>query len=119
MTKMASYEEHEAKENMAIGRYFRSDYIAIQVLKAVISVTIAFAVIFAIFLFYDFEKYMQDIYEMDILSFAKNILKYYIVAVVVYAGICYGVCTYRYIKARKSLKLYYQNLKKLDKMYTE
>ena len=33
MTQMASYEENEGKKNMAIGRYFRSDYIAIQVLK--------------------------------------------------------------------------------------
>lgn len=34
MTQMASYEENEGKKNMAIGRYFRSDYIAIQVLKS-------------------------------------------------------------------------------------
>ena len=33
MTQMASYEENEGKKNMAIGRYFRSDYIAIQVLS--------------------------------------------------------------------------------------
>ena len=26
MTQMASYEENEGKKNMAIGRYFRSDY---------------------------------------------------------------------------------------------
>ena len=36
MTQMASYEENEGKKNMAIGRYFRSDYIAIQVLKSVL-----------------------------------------------------------------------------------
>ncbi len=35
MTQMASYEENEGKKNMAIGRYFRSDYIAIQVLKSI------------------------------------------------------------------------------------
>lgn len=36
MTQMASYEENEGKKNMAIGRYFRSDYIAIQVLKSIL-----------------------------------------------------------------------------------
>ena len=44
MTQMASYEENEGKKNMAIGRYFRSDYIAIQVLKSVLCATIAYAV---------------------------------------------------------------------------
>ena len=33
MTKMASHEENEGKKNVAIGNYYRSDYIAIQVLK--------------------------------------------------------------------------------------
>ena len=49
MTQMASYEENEGKKNMAIGRYFRSDYIAIQVLKSVLCATIAYAVCFALF----------------------------------------------------------------------
>ena len=52
MTQMASYEENEGKKNMAIGRYFRSDYIAIQVLKSVLCATIAYAVCFALFIFY-------------------------------------------------------------------
>lgn len=51
MTQMASYEENEGKKNMAIGRYFRSDYIAIQVLKSVLCATIAYAVCFALFIF--------------------------------------------------------------------
>ena len=36
MTRMAAYEEGEGKKNVKIGNYFRSDYIAVQVLKAVI-----------------------------------------------------------------------------------
>ena len=28
MTKMASYEANEGRRNVAIGRYFRSDYVA-------------------------------------------------------------------------------------------
>ena len=51
MTQMASYEENEGKKNMAIGRYFRSDYIAIQVLKSVLCATIAYAVCFALFIY--------------------------------------------------------------------
>ena len=51
MTQMASYEENEGKKNMAIGRYFRSDYIAIQVLKSILCATIAYGVCFALFVF--------------------------------------------------------------------
>ena len=119
MTKMASYEAHEGKKNMAIGKYFRSDYIAIQILKAVVSATIAFGVFLALFIFYDFETFMQDIYKMDLISFAVNILYWYAGTVLVYGAVCYAICAYRYSKAKKSLKLYYQNLKKLNSMYKD
>lgn len=119
MTKMAAYEAKEGKKNMSIGKYFRSDYIAIQVIKAVISATIAFAIGFALFIFYDFEMFMQDIYKMDLIAFARNVLIYYAVVVVGYGGIAYVICSYRYAKAKKSLKRYSHNLKKLNSLYDE
>ena len=119
MTQMASYEENEGKKNVSIGNYFRSDYIAIQVMKSVISATIAFAIVFALFIFYDFEVFMQEIYKMDLITFAKNILVYYAFTVVTYGIISYGVYSYRYTKAKKSLKRYRNNLKKLSTLYQE
>ena len=114
MTQMASYEENEGKKNMAIGRYFRSDYIAIQVLKSILC-----AVCFALYVFYDFETFMQDIYKMDLISFAKNVLLYYGITVVVYGAVSYLICSLRYARAKKSLKCYYNNLKKLNSIYNE
>lgn len=119
MTRMASYEENEGKKNVTIGNYFRSDYIGIQVLKSVFSATIAFAIVFALFIFYDFETFMQDIYKMDLIMFAKNVLIYYAVTVVSYGVVSYAVHSYRYAKTKKSLKRYRSNLKKLSDLYRE
>ena len=44
MTRMASYEQGEGRDNVKVGNYFRSDYISIQVLKSVICATIAFLI---------------------------------------------------------------------------
>ena len=60
---------------------------------------------------------MADIYKMDLLDFAKNTLIAYVVFVAIYALVSYFVYTYRYTKARKSLKMYYNNLKKLADLY--
>ena len=49
MTKMASYEANEGKKNVSIGSYFRGDYIGLQVIKSVISGTIGFFIIFAVY----------------------------------------------------------------------
>lgn len=119
MTKMASYEANEGKRNVKIGKFFRSDYISIQVLKALFCATIAYVIIFALYILYDFETFMQDIYKMDLLAFAQDVLFYYAVTVVSYGIIAYVVFSCRYTKAKKSLKCYYQNLKKLNSMYNE
>ena len=117
MTKMACYEANEGKKNVAIGSYFRGDYIAIQVIKSIVSASIAFAIIFAMFIFYDFEVFMADIYKMDLLGFGKTVMIDYLIFTAVYACISYGVYTYRYTRARRSLKVYYNNLKKLAYLY--
>ena len=117
MTKMACYEAEEGRKNVAIGNYFRGDYIGLQVIKSIISATIAYVLLFAMFILYDFEVFMADIYKMDLLDFAKSVIIYYLIFTVGYAVISYGVYTYRYTRARKSLKTYYNNLKKLSYLY--
>ncbi len=117
MTKLASYEAKEGKKSRKIANYFRSDYLSIQVLKAIVAATIVFGLVFGLYIFSDFEEFMQDIYKIDLVSFAKNILFYYVVFVIGYGVVCYLAGWYRYIMAKKSLKLFYQNLKRLYKMY--
>ena len=117
MTKMAAFEEREGKKSLDIGSYFRSDYIGWQVLKSIISATIAFVVVFAMYIFYDFEIFMTEIYKMDLLEFAKNVLFLYLGTVGAYALISYVVYTVRYSRASKSLRVYYVNLHKLSAMY--
>ncbi len=119
MTKMASYEENEGKRSVKIGKYFRDDYISIQVLKSVFCATIAYVICFALYIFYDFETFMQDIYKMDLVAFARDVLIYYAITVVVYGIVSYAVYSCRYTKAKKSLKCYYNNLKKLNALYNE
>ena len=60
----------------------------------------------------------MDIYKMDLLEFGKSVLKTYAVVIITYALISYVVYAYRYSKARKSLRLYYMNLRKLSGMYS-
>ena len=66
-----------------------------------------------------FENFMQDIYKMDLIGFGKNVLLYYGITVVVYGVASYLICSLRYARAKKSLKCYYNNLKKLNSIYNE
>lgn len=119
MTKMASYEEGEGKKSMSLGRYFRGDYISIQLLRAFFCGTVAYLLGFGLYVLYDFETLISDVYKMDLFVFSQNIIIWYAVFVVGYCVVTYAICAYRYARAKKSLKLYYHNLKKLDSLYRQ
>ena len=83
MTKMASYEENEGKKDISATHYFRGDYIGFQVLKSIIAATISFLALFAVYVFYNFEELMQNVYKMDLLEFGKSIIILYLRIIVV------------------------------------
>ncbi len=116
MTRLASYEKREGKNNMTIGKYFRGDFISLHLLKAVIVATICYFVGFGLYLLYFVEELMAKIYEIDFILFAKNAISIYVVFVVAYCCLSYVVFTYRFVKARKGIRRYYHNLKKLSSM---
>lgn len=119
MSRMAAYEENEGRHNMAIGNYFRSDYISLQLLKSIISATITYVIILGIFTFYDFETVMKEMYQVDLLATGKQLLLYYVIFTGIYTLISYIVYSYRYNRAKKSLKNYYVHLHKLAAMYAD
>lgn len=119
MTRMAAYEQEEHKKNKVIVGYFRSDYISLQLLKSLISSTLAFGIMFGLYILYDFELFMKDIYQMDIFQFVKSVIIVYLIFEGIFSIITYVVSLYRYNRALQSTKLYYANLKKLSHIYGE
>ena len=117
MTRLASYESNEGKKDISIVNYFKGDYIGFQILKSVIAATISFLALFGVYAFYNFEELMQNIYKMDLLGFGKDVIILYLCTVGAYGVITYVLFTYKYNKAKKNLRNYYSNLKKLAGMY--
>lgn len=117
MTRMAAYEKEEYKKNKAIVSFFRSDYISMQMIKSVVASTIAFAIIFGLYVLYDFELFMKDIYKMDLFDFAKSVIIVYLIFMGIITIITFIVSLYHYNKAAQSMKLYYSNLRKMSRIY--
>lgn len=117
MTKMAAYEEKEGKTYMSIGSYFRSDYMGMQVLRSIISATLAYLIVCGLYIYYHMETLLQDIYKMDLMVLGKQVLFYYVIFVAVYALLTYIIYSFRYSRAKRSLKRYYRHLKQLAALY--
>lgn len=117
MTRLASYEANEGKSDISIANYFKSDYIGLQILKSVIAATISFFALFGVYIFYNFEELLQGVYKMDLLGFGKSVIILYLCTVGAYGVISYVISAIKYNKAKKNLRNYYNNLRKLGSMY--
>ena len=80
-------------------------------------VFIAFALIAVLVVLYDSELFMSDIYKIDIMEYAKKLIFYYLGFTGIYVVISYIVYAIRYRKAKRRLKVYFNNLKRLQILY--
>ena len=117
MTALSVYEEKDGKEDLSINDYFRGDYIGFEVLKGALYGTIAFAVVFAMYMLYDLEMFMVDFYKMDIVEFAQGVLRKYVIFLAVYMVISYCVALFKYTKSRKHVGRYKDALRTLYNNY--
>ncbi|MBO4458025.1 MAG: hypothetical protein J5802_09915 [Butyrivibrio sp.] len=118
MTKMAAFIDREGKKNDAINSYFKGDYVAFNVIKSIISATIVFIMLIAAYVIYDFETILSNAVDPNnLLSIGRRLLINYLLLVGVYSLISYIVYSYRYSRMRRSMRAYYENLKKLARMY--
>lgn len=119
MTRMAAYEKEKHKKNIKIVSFFKKDYISMQVLKSIVYTTIAFGIILGLYVLYDFEVFMKEIYQMDLFQFAKSVIIVYLIFLGVVLMVTHVAALYQYNRAWESTRVYYMNLKKLSGIYGE
>lgn len=117
MTKAASFEAGEGKKALSMNRYFRGDYISLQLIGAWISYTLAFVLCAGLWAFYHMEELMNNINKIDLPAMGKHVALLYLALLALYLVINYLVCHYRYAQNRKTLAAYYQILKRISRIY--
>lgn len=118
MTKLAIYEKNH-DEDIKLSKYYKSDYIKHNMLKTLISVTIAYVAVLGLIVFYNMEELLAKAFELDYTILTIEIVVSYIVLVVIFSLMSFVIYSDKIKRSRKSLVKYNSNLKKLLKMYDE
>lgn len=119
MTKLAQFEEKDGKEDIKLGKYYKTDYVKFQVLKTFFAVTAGFFIIVLMLIFYNLDYFVAHAITLDYNKIIREILINYIAVAGIYvigAVIGYSI---KFSSSRKKLRTYYKNLKKLEKIYRE
>lgn len=117
MTKAASYETGDGKKALSLNRFFRGDYISLQLISSWLSFTLSFVLCMGLWAFYHMDDLMENIHKMDLPGMGKGIILLYLSLLGIYLLIQYTVCHNRYQKNKKSLSAYHHILKKISHIY--
>lgn len=116
MTRLAVFEKKEGKEIQKTSKYFKSDYVTVNVLKTAITTTIAYILIVGLYCFLNMQEILAELNSMDLVAVATDLIVYYVILLIVYLAIAIVVYSAKYDRARKKVKKYVSGLNKLDKI---
>ena len=119
MTKLALYESKRGKKELQITRYAPGDYVTAHMLWSFVCGTIAFVIVLALWVLYNIESLLIELFSMDIMHLAINILLVYIIFIGLYLGMCYVYISYRYGRYKKRVNKLLLGLKELYRQYVQ
>ena len=117
MNRLALYEQTEGRRDLPVSRYYRSDYVGLALIRNFFLVTLGYALVVGAVAVYFGEYLMDNIHKMDIMDIGLDIVLGYAAVLLFYTILTYIQYSVKYHKAKKSVRGYYEELTKLEKMY--
>ncbi len=117
MNRLALYEQTDGRKYLPVSKYYRSDYIGLALIRNFFLVTIGYGLVVGSACVYYGEYLMDNIHKMNLMEIGIDILLGYAIVMAVYTVLTYIQYSVRYHLAKKSVRGYYEELTRLEKMY--
>ena len=117
MNRLAMYEKTKGRKYLPVSKYYRSDYIGLALIKNFFLVTIGYCLILAGIAAYFGEYLIDNIHKMNLVMLGAYVVAGYVAVLVLYSVLTYVQYTVKYSRAKKSVKVYYEMLTQLSKIY--
>jgi hypothetical protein len=115
--KVAVYEQNEEKEHRKAGLYYRSDYIAKEVVKSFFTGTFAYLILVALWMMSNWSLIMYQINTLEIVDTMIGAVILYVIFLVVYLFVTAMVYYFRYKQSKRKLSAYLADLKVVQSMF--
>lgn len=119
MTNLAIYEKNDGQEDIKLSKYYKIDYIRYQVIKSIVSATVAYLCILLVIAFYKSEYLIREAVKLDYKSIGSKVLGIYLIIITIYVFATIVGYSLKFDASRKKLLGYRKNLKKLRRYYTD
>ena len=117
MTKLASYEMKNGREDLKISAYFKKDYISLNVISTLLWITVGYLFLAMLVVFACIENLMEAFAIAKIIGLGLIFLIGYIVVLILYSAIARKFYRNKHDQARERVKEYCKNLMIMEKLY--
>ncbi len=114
MTQISIYEKEKGKEFISIGKYHKKDYVVLKMLHTAVAAAVAYVCILGIWVLGQLATILENLNKMDFVSLGIKLVIGFALMEAVFVAISFVIYSKRYNRATKSLKVYYNNLKRLS-----
>lgn len=115
--KIAIYEQNEEKQHRQTGQYYRSDYIAKEVMKSIFTGTFAYGIMAALWMVSNWSLVLHQINTLEIVDTLLIMLVFYIGFMIIYMFATVVIYYFRYKQSKKKLDAYVEDLKVANNMF--
>lgn len=119
MARLAMYEQNEGKEDVRISKYFRTDFVRLNVLKTVVAITLGYLLILLLLIVYHSEYLIREAVTLDYEGMFSRYAGIYIIILTVYCSVTMIGYMIKYRTSRKKLAKYFRMLRRLRSLYRE
>lgn len=116
MTQCAIYEKNDGAEDLKVAKFFKADYIRLQILKTILGITVGYLFILSMVIIYYSEFLIKNALKLDYKVIGKSILIYYVLILIVYIVFAFIRYSYLYMKSHKRLARYYKMLGRIKRI---
>jgi predicted PurR-regulated permease PerM len=119
MTSLADFKQTHKKTALRVTRYYRNDYIAVQLLKNFFITSIAYVILLGLFAVYHLDFILGNLNDLRLgrLLFVLGVV--YFVMLAVTSVITYVIARIRYLRAAEETKEFDQKLELLENIYQQ
>lgn len=119
MFRLAVYENGKGKRDLKNTRYYKNDYVRLNILKSIISMTIGYILILSLIAMYNLEYIITNAVSLPYKTIAFMVAGVYILLIMLYIFITILVYSIRYDASKKGVQKYFKYLKYLNKNYSD
>ncbi len=119
MARASIYEKRAGKTDLKRNEYFFSDYVRLNALGHLVSLTIAYILILGVYIIYKMDTILAMTTNLKLGVLVREAVLIYIVLLLVYIGISVVFYAWQYQSSRGRVKKYYRMLKLIEKYEQE